>query len=60
MIKRNLTRRLERLEEETKPVGEPRGIQVVFVRPDGTEKNGPRFEIPAYPAGRLRRWDARR
>jgi hypothetical protein len=54
MITRNITRRLERLEEET-PVGEPKVLQVVFVSPDGTEKDGPRVEIPAYPAGRSRR-----
>jgi hypothetical protein len=52
---KNITRRLERLEEETKPVGEPKVIQVVFVSPDGTEKDGPRYEIPAYPAGQPRR-----
>jgi hypothetical protein len=52
---RNITRRLERLEEETLPVGEPTVIQVVFVGADGTEEEGPRVEIPAYPAGRSRR-----
>ena len=55
MTSRNITRRLERLEEDTKPVGEPKVLQVIFVSPDGTEKDGPRVEIPAYPAGRLRR-----
>jgi hypothetical protein len=55
MMSKALSRRLERLEEEMKPVGEPKVIQVVFVSPDGTKKNGPRFEIPAYPAGRSRR-----
>jgi hypothetical protein len=52
---RNITRRLERLEEETMPVGEPTVLQVVFVNTDGTERDGPRVEIPAYPAGRSRR-----
>jgi hypothetical protein len=51
---RNITRRLERLEEETKPVGEPMIIQVVYVSTDGTRKDGPQYEIPVYPAGRSR------
>jgi hypothetical protein len=46
----SLARRLERLEEETPPQGETRVFQIVFVSPDGTKKEGPRFEIPAYPA----------
>jgi hypothetical protein len=52
---RNITRRLERLEERTLPVGEPMVIQIVFVSTKGTRENGPRYEIPAYPAGRPRR-----
>jgi hypothetical protein len=55
MMSKTVARRLERLEEETLPVGEPKVIQVVFVSPDGTRKDGPRFEIPAYPPGRPRR-----
>jgi hypothetical protein len=55
MITRNLTRRLERLEEETLPVGEPMVIQVVYVNTDGTERDGPRVEIPTYLASRSRR-----
>ena len=55
MTTRNITRRLERLEEETLPAGEPKVIQVVFVSTDGTRKEGPRYEIPAYPARRPRR-----
>jgi hypothetical protein len=55
MMTRNLACRLERLEEETLPVGEPTVIQVVFVNTDGTERDGPRVEIPAYPAGGSRR-----
>jgi hypothetical protein len=52
---RNITRRLERLEEETLPVGDPMVIQIIYVSGDGTRENGPRYEIPAYPAGRPRR-----
>ena len=55
MTSRNIIRRLKRLEEETLPVGEPKVLQVVFVSPDGTTKDGPRVEIPAYPARRPRR-----
>lgn len=55
MITGNLTRRLERLEEETKPVGEPMVIQIIYMSTDGTQENGPRYEIPASPAGGSRR-----
>lgn len=55
MTARNIPRRLERLEEETMPVGKPKMIQIVFVSPDGTEKDGPRYEIPTYPSRRSRR-----
>lgn len=47
VTRRNIIRRLERLEELTVPVGEPTVIQVVFVSSDGTEAEGPRVEIPA-------------
>jgi hypothetical protein len=55
VITRNITRRLDRLEEETMPVGEPTVIQVVFESTDGTEMNGPRVKIPACPASRSQR-----
>lgn len=48
----NLQRRLAKLEEQILPVGDPKVIQIVFVSSDGTEEDGPRIEIPAYPAGR--------
>jgi hypothetical protein len=51
-----LQRRLERLVEETRAAGEPMVIQIVYVSTDGTEEDGPRYEIPAYPVGRPRRW----
>jgi hypothetical protein len=52
---RNIIRRLERLEEETVPVGEPMVTQIIFVSGDGTRTDGPKFEIPAYPASPPRR-----
>jgi hypothetical protein len=55
MITRNITRRLERLEEETLPIGEPMIIQIICVGSDGTREDGPRYEIPTYPAGGSRR-----
>ncbi len=55
MLSKNVSLRLERLEEEMLPVGEPKVIQVIFVSADGTRRDGPRIEIPAYPAWRPRR-----
>jgi hypothetical protein len=37
------------------PAGEPKVIQIVYVSPDGKREDGPRIEIPAYPAGGSRR-----
>jgi hypothetical protein len=45
MMNRNLTRRLERLEEELGPLEVLRVLQIVAVSPDGSRKNGPRFEV---------------
>ena len=45
---RNLYRRLQQLEEEMMPEGEPHVIQVVLVDSDGSEEMGPRFEIPHF------------
>ena len=49
MIKRALSRRLERLETRALPVGEPLVIQVVFVSPGGTRQDGPVIKVPAPP-----------
>ena len=43
---KSIYHRLQRLEEEMMPKGEPHVIQVVFVDSDGSEKMGPRIEIP--------------
>jgi hypothetical protein len=45
MISRNLSRRLERLEEELAPMEVVTVLQIVGVSPDGSQKNGPRFEV---------------
>ena len=55
MIARNLTRRLERLEDELIPEGEPKVLQIVFVDSDGTRELGHRVEIPSY-SGAKGRW----
>ena len=49
MISRNLTRRLEQLEDQMIPaVGDRHIIQVVYVSSDGTRELGDRIEIPSY------------
>jgi hypothetical protein len=53
MITRNLTRRLERLEEELIPAGEPKVIQIVFVDSDGSRELGQRLEFPSYKGAKL-------
>ena len=50
MIRRNLTRRLEKLEARTAPAVEPMIAQIVYVSPDGSEEDGPRYELSAVPA----------
>src|ERR1035437_4583100 len=41
MASRNLSKRLERLEERMLPAGEPLILQIQFVSPDGTVEDGP-------------------
>ena len=43
---KNLYRRLEHLEEQVIPTGEPRVWQAVYVDSDGTKELGPRIEMP--------------
>ena len=51
MIRRNLMQRLSRPEEKTMPAGEPKVIEVVFIRPDGTQApGGLTLTIPFYPS----------
>ena len=45
---RTLHRRLERLEEQTMPVDEPKVWQIVFKHTDGTETLGDRIEWPIF------------
>ena len=45
---RTLSRRLERLEEQMIPAGEPTILQIVYVDSAGSRKEGPKFEIPSY------------
>ena len=59
MIKRNLVRRLEELEADTAPPGEPKVFQIVIVSSDGSKVNGDRIEWrpPASRSGwRRGRW----
>ena len=55
MIRRNLTRRLGELEARTARPAEPMIAQIVYVSPDGSEEDGPRYELP-MPAARYRPW----
>jgi hypothetical protein len=55
MISRNLSRRLERLEERVIPTGVPSVLEVIFVSPDGTKTPGPIFELPAVDGRAVRR-----
>jgi hypothetical protein len=47
MITRALYRRLERLEEQVTPKGEPTFLQIVIVDSDGTKTLGDRIEMPS-------------
>ena len=51
MIGKNLSRRLERLEDSVLPVAEePLVIKIIAVSPDGTQVDrGIEFKIPAVP-----------
>ena len=50
MTGRRLSRRLERLEEQMIPEGEPLVLRIVFVDSDGNMEEGPRFTVPASPS----------
>jgi hypothetical protein len=50
-LRQELTR-LERLESRFIPAGEPIVLQVVYISPDGSSREGPRIEVPAGPKGR--------
>jgi hypothetical protein len=52
MVTRALYRRLERLEEQTMPMDEPKVWQIVFRHSDGTQTLGDRIEWS--PRGRWR------
>jgi hypothetical protein len=54
MISRSLCRRLERLEERVVPTGIPCILEVIFVSPDGTQRPGPSFELPAVTGRAVR------
>jgi|HubBroStandDraft_4_1064222.scaffolds.fasta_scaffold2367287_1 hypothetical protein len=45
MMNRNLSRRLERLEEQLAPLEVLTVLQFVGVSPDGSRTKGPRFEV---------------
>jgi hypothetical protein len=46
MISRSLNRRLRDLEFHFRPAAEPVIAQIIYVSPDGSEEDGPRFTIP--------------
>ena len=50
MIAKNITRRLERLEEATAPAGESKVWQIVTIDSDGNREHGP---IPALAPRRF-------
>jgi len=54
MISSKLSARLERLESRFLPDGEPIVLQVMYISPDGSSREGPRIEVPASPKDR--RW----
>ena len=51
---KTLARRLRRLEDQLRPGNapavEPMIAQIVYVSPDGSEEDGPRYELSAVPA----------
>ena len=47
MISRSLNRRLKDLEFHFRPAAEPVIAQIIYVSPDGSEEDGPRFTIPS-------------
>jgi hypothetical protein len=46
-MNRNLSRRLERLEEQVAPLAEPRVWQIVIVDSDGSRREGEKIEWQA-------------
>ena len=48
MIARTLARRLDRLEEQIVPEGEPTFLQIILVASDGTRRLGDRIELPSH------------
>ena len=58
MISGNLARRLEELEAHVAPPAEPLVAQIVYVSPDGSEEDGPRYELSAVPASAWQRKQA--
>ena len=53
MASRNLSKRLERLEERMLPAGEPLILQIQFVSPGGTVEDGPQVIVPGAGGRRL-------
>jgi hypothetical protein len=49
---RTLHRRLERLEEQTLPMDEPKVWQIIILGSDGTRTLGERIEMPSYGRSR--------
>ena len=47
MVTRTLKRRLERLEQQTMPIDEPKVWQIVFRHTDGTQTLGDQIEWPS-------------
>ena len=56
MISRSLTRRLKDLEFHFRPAAEPVIAQIIYVSPDGSEEDGPRFIIPSGGRQTGRTW----
>jgi hypothetical protein len=46
MIGRRLSARLERLGSRFAPAAEPIVLQVVYIAPDGSSEEGPRYTVP--------------
>jgi hypothetical protein len=45
MINRSLSKRLQKLEARLRPTEEPRVIQIRYVSPDGSVRDGPLYRI---------------
>jgi hypothetical protein len=58
MIAKNITRRLERLEDATMPAGEPKVWQIIIVNSDGSRTEG--ATITWYPHAPGNRPDQKR